>query len=160
MWGLSIGVDLSLFGMIVEIIGALLLAVEAIGVDRVSNWAESSNSVAGAMANGVRGRPRGTTVVAFVFIAAAYFIGGLTSEKFDWLATKAGYWRGAVGFLIGLFISYLTLEGFRIGLLSLTRLLKRVSRMTKLRTAAIYGSLLLVAGFLLQFLGTLEQAWK
>ncbi len=40
------------------------------------------DAVAGAMANGVRGRPRGTTVVAFVFIVAAYFIGGLTSGKF------------------------------------------------------------------------------
>jgi hypothetical protein len=39
MWDLSASAEPSLFGMIVEIVGALLLTVEAIGVNKVKHWA-------------------------------------------------------------------------------------------------------------------------
>jgi hypothetical protein len=160
MWGLPISVDLSLAGMMVEILGALLLAVDAIGIVRVNKWAEAPGSVASKFADLFSGRPNWATLVAVLLVVMATLIAGFVGMQFEWLAKRMGPWGNAVRLLLGVSIGILSMEVVHRGLLLLTRLMHKASSMTEERTAGIYGALMLIVGFALQFLGAVGQAMK
>ena len=130
---------LTLTGLVVDIIGAFILAVEAIGVDRVRDW---------------RGRLWGdswtTPIIGWVVTGAILF----------WLVRAGLYpleewwFRGATAFgiLLGVGIAM-------IGILELTeRFMSAAELSTRRRAAGLLGFTLLAAGFALQFAGTLWGA--
>jgi hypothetical protein len=160
MLGLSFGAELSLVGMIAEIVGALLLAVDAIGVERVNRWAEAPGNVASKLADGFSIRPTLSSLVAIVLVILLLMVDVLIGRRLEWLIEWAGPWGGPLKLVLGISFGFTGMALLYRGLLLLTRMLHKASTMTEERTAGIYGSLLLVTGFALQFAGTLDQALK
>ena len=148
-----------LSGMALEIVGALLLAIDAIGVDRVRNWA-GGPTVVRRILSGVSPETKrhSAILVAFILVVVAYALGGYAAAKLDWLFDGNPGMQGALGFLVGLGVALSALELFRFLLLGITAVLLSATGMAERRTAAILGAVLLVVGFSMQFFGTLTLA--
>lgn len=148
--------------MALEIIGALLLAIDAIGVDRVKKWADGPALVRRLLLSGVQPEMRRAPglLAAFILVVIDYILGGYAAARLDWLFDGYPRKQGALGFLVGLAVALSALELFRFLLLGITNALLSVSSMAERKTAAILGAVLLVVGFSMQFSGTLTQAMK
>jgi hypothetical protein len=144
------GLVLTLAGILVELVGGLLLSVDAIGPERVQRWMSSLLFLSKRVETYPRQSPWWLTLFLAFFVPLVVFL------IFPFLvpAQSSGWWTGLVaGFLTNFILGFLALM-----LLGMASFLKfaETNHATK-RTGAI-GFVILTVGFLLQFVGTIFQA--
>jgi hypothetical protein len=166
---------LILCGLFLEILGAFIVSADAIGLERFEKWINSLRLVRDELFGKIEPRDSilrpGIARIIFSFIAMVSGMPGILlslklSKTIDvspyigyipnWLKTfvlaiMAGIVSGIIGILLLLivirFLSFI-ISG-----------LQKIDAGTKTRTAGAFGFLFLLLGFILQFIGTLLQAF-
>jgi hypothetical protein len=139
---------LVLLGLIGEISGALLLAVEAIGPARVRHWASLP------LRAQFRPPAKGPwwSALAYGIIGVPLAMGAVVFD--NWLAQG---WPSWIAFPLAVLALYsFTFYAWKFFLAMLRRVsaaLLLSAKSTEKRTAAAYGALFLLCGFILQFIG-------
>ncbi len=152
---------LILAGLSVEVVGAFVLAAEAIGVERIHSWADNLSRTRAKMA---RTEPRrGST-----FLDPNRFIAGLGSAGGGafgyWLSFRVPPWLpeiaakaaavvagGLAGAIFGVVLYLGALSTLRTG----AHVLKCLEARVRFRAVGLIGFGLLLVGFVLQLIGTL-----
>jgi hypothetical protein len=148
-------------GLSLEIVGAFVLAAEAIGVERLDSWAANFSRARAEMA-GTQPRRGSTFLDPNRFIAGLASAGGVAFGY--WLSFRVPPWPsdiaakaaaivggGLAGGVFGVVLYQGALATLRIGVHALRRLEARV----RFRAVGVLGFGLLFVGFVLQLIGTL-----
>lgn len=148
-------------GLSVEVVGAFVLAAEAIGVERIQSWAANLSRTRAEMA-GTEPR-RGST-----FLDPNRFIVGLGSAGGGafgyWLSFRVPAWPSEIaakaavvvaGALAGAIFGVVLYIGALATLRTGAHALKRLEARIRFRAVGLLGFGLLFVGFVLQLIGTL-----
>lgn len=160
-------VYLNLFGLTLEIVAAFILAIESIGLDRVSRWAgiitalrhksfefEKDHppkpiSIEGIVAT----LPSGAT--AFAVASFFYFKLEEVNEAINgwWVIPLCALVGGLTAGLLSLVVAELTVRVFKYSAIGLLKL----ELSTREGKSGVIGFLVLLIGFLLQFAANVAQ---
>lgn len=161
---MSIYLILQLSGMLIEIVGTFILSVEAIGLDRFQKWIESLTMIREQLSGKQKSNDsvRKPSAARIIFATICAIGSGFGS----WLGTHPPLWAARFPSWVVLLTSIILagLAGvilFHVILyimLAVVSALHTVELRTRTRTAGLIGFLLLLVGFVIQFVGTLGQA--
>ncbi len=157
---------LQLIGMAVEILAAFMLSAEAIGLSRLDSWTRSLTQVTGELSGQANpsdslkspsvGRIIFTIIVATGSGAGGWF-GGSSRTWFPHVPTLLLLLLGGVvGAITGVVLLYVVVYTS----LAVITFLKAIESYTQRRIVGVIGFLLLLLGFMLQFIGTLALALR
>lgn len=154
---------LNVIGLLVEIIGAFVLAAEAIGVERIQSWAINLSKTAAEM-EGLKLRRGSTFLDPNRFIAGFGSCGGVAFGY--WLSsylpseTVVKYIAILGGAMAGAFLGvFLHIGGIAILRIASTAL-KHLETRVRFRVIGLLGFSLLFIGFVLQLIGTVIDGFK
>jgi hypothetical protein len=155
------GFILVLVGLSLEMFGALMLSIEAIGLERVEAWARSLGVWREQTAIERASDPRAIHKIQATFISIRTGLGILAGGAVgNGLDTVFGGQRQLVWGLFGMVTGAL-IAGYVIPLLikylisSVIFVLRFAEERTRVHRAGVIGFLFLLAGFTFQFIGTL-----
>ena len=150
-------------GLSVEVVGAFVLAAEAIGIERIHSWADSLSRTRAEMA-GTKPRRGSTFLDPKRFIAGLGSAGGGAFVFWLWLSFRVPPWLpeiaatadavvagGLAGAIFGVVLYLGALSTLRTGV----HVLKRLEARVRFRAVGLLGFGLLFVGFMLQLIGTL-----
>jgi hypothetical protein len=160
----SISPIITLVGLLVEIVGAFVLAAEAIGLHRISAWvralslfrARSAGRRKEAPDSALHPNAQRICVACTSGIGAGFgsYLGTHPPSFVSHIPRLAfGLSAAALGGVVAVFAYQIILIICAIAI----RLLLVVERRTRNRTVGVVGFVLLFLGFVLQFVGTLLQ---
>lgn len=153
-----------LSGLLIEIAGAFVLAAEAIGPQRLSNWITKVRRVRMEMA-GLQPRRRSTFLDPNRFICALGSAGGVgfacwLSGCLSASSFGAKVVAVATGGIAGAVFGVVLYKGALRSLLVAMHALARIEARVRFRAVGVLGFGLLFIGFLLQFIGTLAEGLR
>jgi hypothetical protein len=153
-----------LAGLVAEIIGGFILALDAIGLERIARWVASLRRTREEMA-GEQVRKRSTFTdpnrfIAGIGAASGGAAGYLVSERLPVWVAHLPRIVSLIGIIMvaGVFASIIGVALYQSALFLLhhiTNSLWRLEQRARIRTNGLLGFGLLFIGFLLQFVGTL-----
>jgi hypothetical protein len=164
MFGVKLfGSLITLFGLVVEIFAGLILAIEAIGLDRVARWIGSISLAQEEIAGKRKEREDSSrdpgpkriyraTLGALIGGFGAWF--GSFAHTWDvrgWMYVAFALAGGVAGGLIGVGFLFSTVYGLR----GIIWLLRFAEERAQRKAVGVIGFGLLFVGFILQFVGTL-----
>lgn len=164
MRNINLYVVLQLVGMLIEIVGAFILAADAIGLNRLRKWVKSLTHITAQLSqkeasNDSILKPSAARLVYTGIIAAGSGFG-------SWLSTHPPTWASYIpnwlfrafsivaGGLCGMLIFFVVVYS----ILALIGFINMVEVRARKRRAGLIGFLLLLVGFVSQFIGALGQA--
>jgi hypothetical protein len=152
-----VGYGLSLTGLVLDISGAFVLSLDAIGLDRVHAWTERFVQLRSEIEepNKPIGLRHPARFISAIGAGAGAGIGPLLHNYF----MKDQSWVSIVLFS---FLGGISAVMIGFGIIFIIRfvsiLLTKIERKARERTVGGIGFVLLILGFLLQFVGTTLQA--
>jgi hypothetical protein len=161
---LNFPVCLILLGYILEILGAFVLAAQAIGLNRLSQWINSLTRIRAELSGDIDPtdsiiRPGVARIIFASICAVGAGIGSYYgSHPPKWAATfptwAARFGAPLIGALVGVVLYRIILVAMK---LTVNGLLLVESR-TRRHASGILGFIMLLIGFILQFSGTLGDS--
>jgi drug/metabolite transporter (DMT)-like permease len=163
---MNFGASLILAGLCAEILGGLVLSIDAIGLDRVKKWSERMTTI-GRQATGREPAPRDSItrpginrlLVAFCApLGAMVVLYFFLPERTE--ALTMPWWKYILIVLGGGIAGPVAYFAVAYAILGVTTLLVFAEQRAERKTAGIVGFGALLIGFVLQFSGTLVDALR
>jgi len=156
---------LVLVGLVMQIVASFILSVEVIGLDRVARWTNSLSLLRSDLTDDKKERPffsRGSQIpriycgvmtmlgIVLMHFYMEKYLAGISS-----LHRVLAYLVGSI--LLGVITASLY-EGVLYAIKAAVYGLRAIESRSRARSSGILGFLLLLVGFMLQFIGTLGQS--
>jgi len=161
---INLEVVLILIGLLVEVCGAFLLAVEAIGLDNIKAWRQRTLIGPSYVLEAQhpveiqrRAEKEQLRWLVWIIICLPSGVGGAVGTAIS-LSTRFNLPRWfivPVGLIIGALVGAFLPDGVRFLLIGLTNVFTKIEESSKKGTIGLIGFIILASGILMQFVGTL-----
>lgn len=164
MRNINLYIVFQLIGMLVEIVGAFILAADAIGLSRLRKWVKSLAHITEQLSRNEKSndsilKPSAARLIYAAITATGSGFGSWLSIHPPAWASSIPHWLFvAISLVAGGLCGMLIFFGVVYSILALIGFINVVEVRARKRRAGLIGFLLLLVGFVFQFIGAFGQA--